>query len=178
MRSLWLNAFVAVSLMSPGAASLAATGQPAPAPARGLPDNQISPLSLSMLRAGEAQLSAGYATTAMDSFEAALAADPRNRQAWLGMARAAEAQGLPGKAVRYYREALAIDPNDVQTLALQGNVLVERGAKARAQANLDRIKTLCAAPCAPADKLSAAIARGPTPTATAAVTPAEPKASN
>lgn len=178
MRKFLLNCVVAVSFAA-GLPALAATGQPAPAPARGLPDNQISPLSLSMLRAGEGQLAAGQTAQAMDSFESALAADPRNLQAWLGMARTAEAQGLPGKAVRYYREALAIDPNDVQVLALQGNVLVERGAKARAEANLDRIRKLCTAPCAPADKLAAAIARGPAQTTTAAATtPAEPAANN
>lgn len=132
-----------------------------------------------MLKAGETQLGAKQYPQATDSFESALAADPRNRQAWLGMARAAEAQGLPGKAIRYYREALAIDPNDVAVLALQGGVMVERGATARAKANLERIQHLCAAPCPPADRLAAAIARGPStppPTVTAAVEPADERA--
>ncbi|TPE61234.1 tetratricopeptide repeat protein [Sandaracinobacter neustonicus] len=134
---------------------------PDAAPARGLPDNQIAPLSLEKLKAGEALLAQGKAQEATDQFEAALAADPRNRQAYIGMARAAEADGLPGKAVRFYREALAIEPNDLSTLELQGVAMVERGAKARAEANLERVKTLCAGPCPQADRLAAAIARGP-----------------
>lgn len=134
---------------------------PAAAPARGLPDSQIAPLSLQMLQAGEAQLAAGKPDAATDSFEAALAADPRNRRAYIGLARAAEAQGLPGKAVRFYREALELDPNDLAALEAQGLVLVQRGATARAGDNLDRVKKLCQGSCPQADRLAAAIAKGP-----------------
>ncbi|MGL6043388.1 MAG: tetratricopeptide repeat protein [Sandaracinobacteroides sp.] len=143
---------------------------PAAAPARGLPDNQIAPLSLQMLKDGETALAQGKTQLATDSFEAALAADPRNRRAYLGMARAAEAEGMPGKAVSFYREALEIDPNDIAALELQGMALVERGAKARAEANLERVRKLCTGPCPQADRLSAAIARGPSkPAQTAAL---------
>ncbi len=135
---------------------------PDAAPARGLPDSQIAPLSLQMMKAAEAQLAAGKADAATDSFEAALAADPRNRRAYMGLARAAEAQGLPGKAVRFYREALELDPNDLAVLEAQGLALVERGATARAGDNLERVKKLCSGSCPEADRLAAAIARGPT----------------
>ena len=134
---------------------------PDAAPARGLPDNQLAPLSLKWLQAGEAQLTASNTAEAIRNFESALAADPRNRQAYIGLARAAEADGLPGRAVRYYREALEIDPNDLTALELQGIAFVERGAKSRAEDNLARVKTLCSAPCPSADRLTAAIARGP-----------------
>lgn len=146
------------------------TAAPEAAPARGLPDSQIAPLSLQMQKAGEAQLAAGKPDAATDSFEAALAADPRNRNAYMGLARAAEAQGLPGKAVRFYREALELDPNDLAALEAQGLALVERGATARANDNLDRVKKLCQGSCPPADRLAAAIAKGPKvpPAATAA----------
>ena len=147
------------------------TATPEAAPARGLPDNQIAPLSLQMLKAGEVQLAAGKPDAAIDSFEAALAADPRNRQAYMGIARAAEAQGLPGKAVRFYREALELDPNDLAALEAQGLALVARGATARANDNLDRVKKLCQASCPQADRLAAAIAKGPkTPPAASAAT--------
>ncbi|WP_235976458.1 tetratricopeptide repeat protein [Sandaracinobacteroides hominis] len=135
---------------------------PAAAPARGQPDNQLAPLSLKMMQLGETHLAAGQSQAATDSFEAALAADPRNRRAYLGLARAAEADGLPGKAVRYYREALEIEPNDVAALELQGMALVERGATARAQTNLERVRKLCTGSCPEGDRLAAAIARGPT----------------
>jgi Tfp pilus assembly protein PilF len=154
-------------LAAPAGAAKPHDGVPAAAPARGLPDSQIAPLSLQMMKAGEAQLAQGKLQAATDSFESALAADPRNRRAYLGMARAAEAEGLPGKAVRFYREALEIDPNDLATLELQGVALVERGAKARAEANLERMKKICSGPCPQAERLSAAITRGPVQTAKA-----------
>ena len=122
---------VGMALMLPGAAEAAAPRAPdmiAAAPARGLPDSELAPLSLAMMKSGETLLAAGQTQAATDKFEAALAADPRNRRAFLGMARAAEAEGLPGKAIRFYREALEIDPNDLTTLELQGLSLVERGA--------------------------------------------------
>jgi Tfp pilus assembly protein PilF len=123
-----------------------------------------------MLKEGEALLAQGKTQAATDSFEAALAADPRNQRAYLGLARAAEAEGLPGKAVRFYREALEIDPNDLAALELQGMALVQRGAKARAETNLERLKQLCSTACPQADRLAAAIAKGPAqPAQTAAL---------
>jgi Tfp pilus assembly protein PilF len=146
---------------APAGAAKPRDAAPDAAPARGLPDSQIAPLSLQMMKAGEAHLAAGKPDAATDSFEAALAADPRNRRAYMGLARAAEAQGLPGKAVRFYREALELDPNDLAVLEAQGLALVERGATARAGDNLERVKKLCPGSCPEADRLAAAIARGP-----------------
>lgn len=152
---------LALGLTAPLAAAKPRATEPAPAPARGLPDDQLAPVSLERLKLGESLLAQGRTQDATDQFEAALAADPRNRRAYIGLARAAEAEGLPGKAVRFYREALEIDPNDLAALELQGVALVARGAKARAESNLERVKTLCEGPCPQADRLAAAIARGP-----------------
>jgi tetratricopeptide (TPR) repeat protein len=116
---------------------------------------------------GDASLAGRNLEAAADSYEAALAADPRNRAAYVGLARVAEAQGLPGKAIRLYREALQIEPNDLVALEGQSVALARRGAIERAKANLERIRVLCAQPCASAARVSAAIARGPDPVVTA-----------
>lgn len=167
------SATAVLLLACAGAPAMAAQSRdsvPAAAPARGLPDSEIAPASLLLTKSGEALLAEGRTQPAMDQFEAALAADPRNRRAYLGLARAAEAEGLQGKAVRFYREALEIDPNDLAVLELQGMALVERGAKARAEANVERLRKLCTGPCPQADRLAAAIARGPrAPAQTAAL---------
>lgn len=131
------------------------------APARGLADDQLAPQSLKMLKAGDDALAARNTAAAIENYEAALAADPRNRLAYMGLARASQADGLPGKAVRYYREALGIDPNNISALELQGVALIDRGARGRAEENLERLKIVCAAPCPAAERLAAAIARGP-----------------
>lgn len=127
------------------------------------PDDQIDPRSVALLTQGQAALKAGNAAGAEDLLETALAVDPRNRAAYVALGRSAAAQGLPGKAVRFYREALALDPNDTTALSGQGAALVDRGAVARARDNLARIKTICKGDCPPAQSLAAAIAKGPPP---------------
>lgn len=128
------------------------------------PDDQINPRSLELLQQGEAARRAGNLQSADDLLETALAVDPRNRAAFIALGKVAQAQQLPGKAIRFYREALALEPNDTAALAGQGEAMVQRGALTRAQANLARIKTICKADCAPATTLAAAIAKGPPPT--------------
>lgn len=126
------------------------------------PDNQIAPASAALARQGEAALAAGQFQAADDALETALVVDPRNRQALHGLARVAMRQKLYGQAIRFTNKALALEPNDVDALALQGDAMVQLGATARAQQNLAKVRQLCGArPCAPATTLAAAIARGP-----------------
>jgi Tfp pilus assembly protein PilF len=127
------------------------------------PDDQIDARSLALLQQGQAQTAAGQYNEAIDLLESALAVDPRNRQAYVALARVAQAQKLPGKATRLYGEALKLEPNDVGALAGQGEALVQRGAVERAKRNLERIKTLCNNPCPQATTLAAVIAKGPPP---------------
>ncbi len=127
------------------------------------PDDQIDPRSLALLARAEAARGAGQLSQAQDLLETALAIDPKNRQAYVAMGKVATAQALPGKAVRFYREALAIDPNDVAALSGQGVALVDRGAVERAKDNLAKVRTLCKGDCPQAATLAAAIAKGPPP---------------
>ena len=124
-------------------------------------DDQINPRSLALLAQGQAALKAGNYEAANDALETALAVDPRNRSAFVALGRVAQAQQLPGKAIRMYFEALSLEPNDVNALSAQGEAMVQKGAVERARANLARVKTLCKADCAPAIQLAAAIAKGP-----------------
>jgi len=124
-------------------------------------DDQIDPRSLALLHQGETLRVAGNLSGAADMLESALAIDPRNRGAYVALARVAQGQGLPGKAIRFYRDALALDPNDTVALAGQGEAMVQKGAVERARVNLARINQLCKANCPPAVALNAAIAKGP-----------------
>src|SRR6185503_8293589 len=91
--------------------------------------------------------------------ETALAVDPRNRWAYIDIAKVAEKQRLFGKAVLMTDKALLIEPNDPDAIAVQGEAMVQMGATARAQQNLQK---LCAAKgCPQVAQLSAAINRGP-----------------
>lgn len=124
------------------------------------PDSQIDARSLALTRVAVGDLAAGRLTDANDNLESALAVDPRNRQAFVLLGEVAQKQGLPGKAVRFYREALLIEPNDVVALAGQGEALVAKGALTKARENLARVKTLCVGTCPETATLAAAIERG------------------
>ncbi len=138
------------------------------------PDNQILPLSVELQQQAQSLASAGKLTDAAGLLETAVAVDPRNRSAFVEMARVAKQQKLFGKAIRLANEALQLEPNDLDALALQGEAMVELGAIPRARVNLAKLQQLCSNDCKQVATLSAAITRGPTVVA-AATKPQAPK---
>ena len=138
------------------------------------PDDQILPKSIELQQQGRALMSAGKLEQAGDVLETALAVDPRNRGAFVDLARVSERQHLFGKAIRMTNKALLLEPNDLDAIAVQGEAMVELGAIPRAQANLQKLQTICAPKgCPQVAQLSAAISRGPT--VASAKAPATPK---
>ena len=125
------------------------------------PDDQVAPKSVELLKQGQAALAAGNLVAADDALETALAVDPRNRAAFTAMARVANKQKLFGQAIRLTNRALALEPNDRDALAVQGEAMVEAGAVARAKDNLAKLQKLCATGCPQVAILSASISRGP-----------------
>jgi len=158
----YLIPFAALSLAAAGLSG-SAIGQK--------PDGQIDARSMALLGQGQAALKGGNLAAADDALETALAVDPRNRAAYISLGHVAVAQGLPGKAIRFYRDALMLDPNDVEALSGQGQAMMQKGAVERAKANLARIATLCKTGCPAQTTLAAAIDKGPP----AAVVTAEAK---
>jgi Tfp pilus assembly protein PilF len=127
------------------------------------PDDQIDARSASLARQAESLSAAARYVEATDLYETALAVDPRNRQAFIGLARAAQGMKLPGKAIKFYLKALQLEPNDLVALEGQGEALVQRGAVERAKLNLERIRKICGSACPQANQLAAVIAKGPPP---------------
>jgi len=125
------------------------------------PDDQITPMSLTLQKQGEAALSAGQLVAANDSLETALAVDPRNRGAFVSLAKVAIKQKLFGKAVKLTNKALALEPTDRRALLVQGEAMMDQGAVKRAQENLAKLQKVCGGACTEATQLSALIQRGP-----------------
>jgi Tfp pilus assembly protein PilF len=126
-------------------------------------DDQIQPKSVELQRQARTLMVAGKLEQADDVLETALAVDPRNRGAFVDLARVAEKQHLFGKAIRMTSKALLLEPNDPDAIAVQGEAMVEMGAVARAQANLQKLQQICGAKgCPQIAQLSVAISRGPT----------------
>jgi Tfp pilus assembly protein PilF len=148
LSSLLLIGFAGVALAAP------ATSQ--------RPDDQIAPKSLELQHRARDLMAAGKFEQAEDLLETALAVDPRNRSAFVDMARVAEKQRLFGKAIRMTNKALVMEPNDPDAIAVQGEAMVEMGALPRAQANLQKLHQICGAKsCPQVAELTAAIGRGP-----------------
>lgn len=167
MRTLWTISLGVMAAVAASTMAIGATGR----------DDVLKPQSIAFADQGQAALARGDANAAIDAFEAALAADPKNVGAFTGIAQSYEKLGLPGKAVKFYREALVLNPSDLNALEGQGRAFVARGATARAQVNLARIKALCKADCPQAVRLQTALAAPPVQaTASAAANPPKPAA--
>ena len=123
------------------------------------PDHIIEPQSLALMQLGDEAAKAGELEQAIDWYESALAVDPRNRGAYVQMARAVKSQGLAGKAIRFYNEALELDPNDQTALAEQADSMIGKGAIDQAKKNIARLKMLCRAECGSVDRLALAITK-------------------
>ena len=130
----------------------------------GAPPVPLDPRAAALVQQGRTAMSAGSMEDAVAAFEAALAIQPGHVAIYLNLAEAARKEGMQGKALRYYRVAMKLDPTNQYAIAGEGEALVEKGAVEKAKLNLARLEQLCGSKsCAPAQTLSAAIARGPAP---------------
>lgn len=120
-------------------------------------DYDISELSVDLVKRGDTAVKSGDNEEAAGLYETALAVDPRNRNAYIALARLMNTQGLKGKAIRYYSEALEIDPNDLSSLSEQADVMVSKKALEAAKKNLARLRILCRSDCGRIDKLALSI---------------------
>ena len=126
-------------------------------------DRVTDPRAAVLIAEGRAALNAGKSDQAIDAFEAALAIDPGATGIFLDLAEVARREGLQGKAIRYYREALVREPDNLAALSGEGAALVEKGAVEKARRNLSRLQTMCGDKCPETRDLAAAIAKGPQP---------------
>ncbi len=114
-----------------------------------------------LIAEGQSALRAGDTQGAIDSYEAALAVDPGYTPILLHLAEAARADDLQGKAIRYYREALDRDPDNLAAIAGEGAAMAEKGALEKARLNLAKVQSLCGESCPETLALANAIAAGP-----------------
>ena len=149
----YYSAALALSLLAGVSASV---GHSAPA-------RQPDPRVAALLAQGRGELDAGRIDAAIDVYEAALTIQPGEVAVLLELAAATRRQGMQGKALHYYRLALANEPQNVTAISGEGVALVEKGAVERARRNLVRLRGLCGENCDATRSLSAALAKGPAP---------------
>ncbi len=123
-------------------------------------DAAPDPRAAALIAQGQALLANGEPDQAIDALEAALAVDPGYTPIFIDLAEAARQQGLQGKAIRYYRDALARDPGNFAAISGEGAALVEKGALEKAKVNLAKLQSLCGDDCPETVALQSRIARG------------------
>ena len=146
---------------TPAALALALLAAVTASVGQGAPPAPLDPRSAALVAQGRAALSGGDANGAIDAFEAALAVQPGHVAIYLNLAEATRQQGMQGKALHYYRQALTLEPDNQYAIAGEGLALVEKGAVEKARRNLSRLEQICGKQCASAEQLAAAIAKGP-----------------
>ena len=149
----YYSAGLALSLLAGLSASV---GHSAPA-------RPSDPRVSALLAQGNGELTAGRITSAIDAYEAALTIQPGDVEVLIALAQATRRDGMQGKALHYFRLALANEPQNVSAIAGEGVALVEKGAVERARRNLVRLRSLCGESCEATQSLSAALAKGPSP---------------
>ena len=113
--------------------------------------------------AGRAALARDMVALATDDFEAALVIAPANTTLLLDLGAAARRDGMPGKALHYYRIVLAREPHNPAAIASEGIALAEKGAIEKARRDLAVLQNLCGDGCPATRDLAAALAQGLTP---------------
>lgn len=134
---------------------------------------EADPRAAALLSEGRSAMASGDVQEAITAFEAALTIDPAYTPIYLDLAKAARHDGMQGKAIHYYRTALARDPENLAAISGEGETLIEKGAVEKARRNLARLEAICGRNCDETKELAAAIQRAPAaPVLTAeAVTP-------
>ena len=118
----------------------------------------LEPRAAALVGEGRSALAAGNPDAAIDAFEAALAVQPGAPQITLELAEATRRQGLQGKALHYYREAIERDPRNFPAIAGEGLALIDKGAVEKARRNLVRLQTACGGNCPETRQLATALA--------------------
>jgi len=127
------------------------------------PGEKLDSRASELLAQGRTAFVAGRINEAIDAYEAALVVQPGSVPVLLHLAQATRQQGMQGKALHYYREALETDPRNLLAIAGEGAALAEKGAVKKAERNLARLKGMCGTDCDATRQLAAAIAKEPVP---------------
>lgn len=123
----------------------------------------VDPRVADLLATGRAALAEGDVDGATDRFEAALALAPGSAPVLLALGGLAREKGLHGQAIHYFREVQEAEPGNLAAIAGEGAAMAEKGATAKAERQLAKLKSMCGTNCDEATRLSAVIARGPLP---------------
>ena len=107
-----------------------------------------------MVTDAEQELLQEKAEAADSLLNLALTADPGNARAFLLKGKAQTALGNKDEGLRLVSVGLEIEPGDTEGLRLKGEYAADLGQLEEAEIALNRLRSVCDAPCAVADELA------------------------
>ncbi len=119
----------------------------APVPAQGVTSENAGAVSDYLMGEGVKALDREEFASALDYFEQAVVAHPRNATAFAYLGRTHDLDGRPEVANRKYTTALAIDPDDRKALQWAGEAAAKTGDMETAKGHLARLRTVCGGRC-------------------------------
>lgn len=126
-----------------------------------------SPEAAAWMDHGSAALDANDLAGARNSYETALLLAPGDPAIYFALGKIARAEKMPGRAIKYFDDAIRLDPKNQTAVLEEGLAMMDKGAIESARQTLAQLKTMCAKNCAIAEPLAAAIAAGPPKVVTA-----------
>ncbi len=127
----------------------------------------VSPGAAAWVERGSAALDAGDLPAARSAYESALLLSPGDSSIYFALGKVARAEKMPGRAIKYFDDALRLDPKNQTALLEEGLAMMDKGAIESARVTLTQLKAMCAKNCAITEPLAAAIAAGPPKVVTA-----------
>jgi tetratricopeptide (TPR) repeat protein len=104
-----------------------------------------------------AEVKAGRYANAIPILREVVAKDPRSADGFNMLGYSLRKLGQREQAMPYYQEALRLDPKHLGALEYQGELFIQLGDVARAEANLEQLARLCGR-CEQHDDLAKAVA--------------------
>jgi Flp pilus assembly protein TadD len=111
------------------------------------------------LAEGERAVRTGRYDLGIPFLRAALERSPDQPDIHVYLALALRQTGQLEQSARHYEQALRLEPSHLGALAYQGVLKLAQGDRAGAEANLERLRTLCPNGCVERDELARELAR-------------------
>lgn len=121
-------------------------------------EQNFKEISADLVKQAEEQAKLSDFPAAQISYERALVANPANIKAHIGVGRMHDLQGRTGRSLKYYRQALELDPTNPEALRYQAYAFLNRNLIEYAARNADRLAQQCLENCDDVDALKAVIA--------------------
>jgi len=130
------------------------------APTHAAPGDSYDNAARRLIEMGRDNLRQEAYGDALEMFESALVADPSSVDALIAIGDTYDVIDRRDRSLRYYRQALQIEPNNRAALTAEALALIADGDRSGAEDNLERLRRICGeAGCAEIDRLEQALAQ-------------------